>query len=95
MFIYIYIYIYIHRRGHNWIKLINYIDDVLYTSNSEETRLKFESKLKRKFNLTLIGPAKCYLGMRIKHYKEYPIDQEQYVKKSQEDLRKSSNILLS
>ena len=33
----------------------------LYTSNNEETRLEFEAKLKKKFNLTLMGQAKWYL----------------------------------
>ena len=49
---------YIHRKGQNWIRLINYVDDALYTSNNEETRLEFETKLKKKFNLTLMGQAK-------------------------------------
>ena len=72
--------LYIHRKGQNWIKLINYIDDTLYTSNDEETRLEVETNLKKKFNLTLMGQAKWYLGMRIKQHKDYmSIDQEQYV----------------
>ena len=71
----------IHRKGQNWIKLINYVNDALYTSNNEETRLEFETNLKKKFNLTLMGQAKRCLGMRIKQHKDYmSIDQEQYVK---------------
>ena len=62
------------------IKLINYVDDALYTSTNEETRLEFETNLKKKFNLTLMGQAKWYLGIRIKQHKDYmSIDQEQYV----------------
>ena len=61
--------------------MINYVDDALYTSRNDETRLEFESKLKKKFNLTLIGLAKRYLGIRIKQHKNYmTIDQEQHVK---------------
>ena len=47
--------LYIHRKGQHWIKLINNLDDALYTSNNEEIRLEFEAKLKKKFNLTLMG----------------------------------------
>ena len=47
--------------------MINYVDDTLYTPKNEENRLDFESKLKKKFNLTLVGLAKWYLGMRIKN----------------------------
>ena len=63
--------LYIHRKGQNWIKLINHVDDALYTSNNDETRLEFETKLKNKFNLTLMGQTKWYLGMRIKQHKDY------------------------
>ena len=65
--------------------MINYVDDALYTSNNEESRLKFEAKLKKKFNLTLMGQAKWYLGMRIKQHKDYmSIDQKQYVNDTQD-----------
>ena len=39
------------------MKLVCCVDDTLYISNSEETRLDFESTQKKKFNLTLMGLA--------------------------------------
>ena len=48
--------LYVLRQGNNWIKLINYVDDALYYSNNEGFRENFERKLKRRFNLSLLGP---------------------------------------
>ena len=43
--------------------------------------MEFELSLKNKFNLTLMGTAKWYLGMKITQHKDYIIlDQDQYVK---------------
>ena len=47
--------LYVLRRGNNWIKLINYVDDALYYSNNDNFRSEFETALKKKFNLSLMG----------------------------------------
>ena len=44
--------------------MMNYVDDALYFAGSDKNRMKFEISLK-KFNLTLMGIAKWYLGMKI------------------------------
>ena len=73
--------LYVLRKGDYWIKLINYVDDALYYSNSDSFRESFEKQLKKKFNLSLLGQAKWYLGMKIKQTKEYiTLDQDQYIK---------------
>ena len=36
-------YLYVLRRGNDWLKLINYIDDALYYSNNDKFREEFES----------------------------------------------------
>ena len=70
-----------YKKDNTWIKMINYVDDACYYCNSNETRKYFENKLKKGFNLTLVGKAKWYLGMYIKQYKDYiSIDQLQYSK---------------
>ena len=57
------------------------IDDALYYSNNDKFREEFESLLKKKFNLSLLGRAKWYLGMKIKQTSEHiTLDQDQYVK---------------
>ena len=62
--------LYVVRKGGYWIKLINYVDDALYYSNNYSFRESFEKQLKKKFNLSLLGQAKWYLGMRIKQTTE-------------------------
>ena len=73
--------LYVYRNGTDWVKLINYVDDALYISNRDEVRVEFENKLKKRFNLSLLGIAKWYLGMRIRQEKDHiSIDQDQYVR---------------
>ena len=73
--------LYIYRNGDDWIKMINYVDDALYFASSDKIRMDFELSLKNKFNLTLMGTAKWYLGMKITQQKDHiTLDQDQYVK---------------
>ena len=73
--------LYVYRKGTSWIKMINYVDDALYYASDDKTRESFELSLKNKFNLTLLGIAKWYLGMRIRQEDDYiTLDQDQYVK---------------
>ena len=73
--------VYIYRKGTDWVKLINYVDDALYYCSTEEVRENFEKKLKSRFNLTLLGKGKWYLGMRImQHDNMISLDQSQYTK---------------
>ena len=61
--------------------MINYVDDALYYASSQRVREHFEISLKNKFNLTLLGIAKWYLGMRIIQKPAYiTLDQDQYIK---------------
>ena len=75
-----------YKSDHVIHQCINSIDElieviVVDNSNNEEFRENFERKLKRRFNLSLLGPAKWYLGMKIKQTKDYiTLDQEQYIK---------------
>ena len=65
-----------------WIKLINYVDAVLYYSKNEDYRLKFGQSLKKRINLSLLSQAKWYLEMQIKQSNNHiTLDQEQYIKK--------------
>ena len=73
--------LYTYRKGSDWLKVINYVDDALYYSNNDKVRTYFEVRLKKRFSLTLMGEAKWYLGMRIRQRKNHiTIDQDQYVK---------------
>ncbi len=73
--------LYIYWEGDSWIKMINYVDNALNFASDDKTRESFELSLKNKFNLTLLGVAKWYLGMCIKQENNYiTLDQKQYVK---------------
>ena len=57
--------------------MINYVDDALYYASDNKTREIFELSLKNKFNFTLMGIAKWYLGMYIKQESDYnTLDQD-------------------
>ena len=53
--------LYIYRKGNDWIKMINYVDDALYFASEDKVREHFELTLKNKFHLILMGGAKWYL----------------------------------
>ena len=73
--------LYIYRKGNDWTKMINYVDDALYYASDDDVRKSFEEKLSKRFNLTLLGKARWYLGMRISQFDQHIIlDQDQYVK---------------
>ena len=50
--------LYAYRKDKDWIKIINYVDDACYYCNNDDIRKEFENKLKKRFNLTLMGEAK-------------------------------------
>ena len=63
------------------IKLLNYVDDLLYFGTNEEETKSFEIELAQRFRLELKGQASWYLSMRIKQDKNFniTIDQGRYV----------------
>ena len=57
------------------------VDDALNFSNDSGLMDEFESSLKKRFSLSLLGQTKWYLAMRINQEKDYiTIDQDQYIK---------------
>ena len=82
---------YIPRKGDYWIKLIKFVDDTLCYSNNDSFRESFENQLRKKFNQSLLGQAKWYLGIQIKQIAEYiSLDQDQYIKNIISRFEKSS-----
>ena len=51
-------HIYAYRNDHDWIKMINYVNNACYYCNGGNVRKDFENKLRRRFNMTLAGEAK-------------------------------------
>ena len=64
------------------IFILNYVDNMLYYGNSDQSLLAFETKLLERFNLELKGQAHWYLATRITHLASYDIiiDQTRYCK---------------
>ena len=60
-----------YAERNDWVELINCIDDALYYASSDKVREDFELSLKSKFNLSLLGKVKWYLGMRITQNKDF------------------------
>lgn len=57
--------LYIRGTGKNQVILILYVDDVLLVSPSEKIVLEIKQALSREFEMTDVGPVKCFLGMKI------------------------------
>ena len=73
---------YIRRnKDGSMIKLLNYVDDMLYFCTNEEELKKFELDLAQRFRLELKGQASWYLSVRIQQDKNFDItiDQNRYV----------------
>jgi len=74
--------LYVKRWPNNrWIKIINYIDDMLYFGDSEETEKDFEKAIGTRFRVEFKGAAHWYLAARITRNKlDLIMDQSRYVK---------------
>ena len=73
---------YVRRnKDGSMIKLLNYVDDMLYFCTNEEELKKFELDLAQRFRLELKGQASWYLSVRIQQDKNFDItiDQNRYV----------------
>ena len=67
--------------NNRWLKIINYIDDMLYFGDSEETEKEFEKAIGTRFRVEFKGAAHWYLAARITRDKlDLIMDQSRYVK---------------
>ena len=69
-----------HFADGSFIKLLNYVDDLLYASNSPSHLQAFEETLGKRFNIELMGQAHWYLSSRITQEANFniSIDQSRY-----------------
>jgi len=69
-----------HFADGSFIKLLNYVDDLLYCSNSPSYMQAFEESLGKRFSIELMGQAHWYLSSRITQEANYniSIDQSRY-----------------
>lgn len=62
------------------VKLLDYVDDMLYFGTSTDTLKQFEAELKARFDLDIMGQAQWYLATRITQHANFDItvDQSRY-----------------
>ena len=72
---------YHYHSGNAYMYLINAVDDQLYFSNHEGLRKEFEARLKKRFDVELMGQAHWYLQARISQEANHSIvlDQARYM----------------
>ena len=65
----------------SYIRLIFHVDDMLYFGNNDEIEQAFESQIKGRFQVNILGRANWFLQMRIHHHSDGSIsfDQHRYV----------------
>jgi transposase InsO family protein len=76
--------LYVLHEGDKVIWLVVYVDDMLAASNSRDYLDKFKVQLKRRFDLSDLGPACHFLGMHITRDREkrlLSISQKAYLEK--------------
>ena len=67
--------------NNHMIKLLNYVDDLLYFATHTETLREFERDLSQRFKLELKGQAAWYLSIQINQHSNYDIsiNQDRYL----------------
>jgi hypothetical protein len=65
----------------SFVRLIFHVDDMLYFGNNNEVERLFESEIKGRFNVNVLGQAHWFLQMRIHHHadKSISFDQHRFV----------------
>jgi len=69
-----------YRQGDEWINLLSYSDDTLFTCSSDTIRLAFEKAMCTRFDCKLMGQAHWFLQARITQHASFDItlDQSRY-----------------
>jgi len=73
--------LFIKRFKHDhWIKLIFFVDDMLYAGSNDAIEKQFERDVQNRFHVKFQGPAQWFLQMRIHRHKDesYTLDQHRY-----------------
>ena len=65
----------------SYIRLIFHVDDMIYYGNNDEIEQAFETEIKGRFNVNILGRANWFLQMRVHHHSDgsVSIDQHRYV----------------
>ena len=72
---------FIKRFKHGqWLKLIFFVDDMLYAGSTDQIEKDFEQSVTKRFHVKFQGPAQWFLQMRIHQYHDgtYTLDQHRF-----------------
>ena len=62
----------------SYIRLIFHVDDMLYFGNNDEIERTFESAIKGRFQINVLGKAHWFLQMRIHHHANGSVSLDQH-----------------
>jgi len=63
-----------------WLKLIFFVDDMLYVGSNDQIESDFRDSVERRFNVNFLGDAQWFLQMRIHRHSDgrYTLDQHRF-----------------
>ena len=70
-----------YDKHNQWLRLLFFVDDMLYVGSNDSIEKHFEDSVKNRFDVKFLGPAQWFLQMRIHqhHDSSYTLDQHRYV----------------
>ena len=74
-------YFVLHDKHNQWLRLLFFVDDMLYVGSNDSIEKTFEDSVRNRFDVKFLGPAQWFLQMRIHQHKDstYTLDQHRYV----------------
>lgn len=73
-------YFVLRKKHGEWLRVIFYVDDMLYFGSNDAIEKEFQEQVKRRFDVKFLGPAQWFLQMRIHRHADmtYTLDQQRY-----------------
>jgi Reverse transcriptase (RNA-dependent DNA polymerase) len=70
-----------YDKHNQWLRLLFFVDDMLYAGSNDSIEKQFEDSVKNRFDVKFLGPAQWFLQMRIHQHKDstYTLDQHRYI----------------
>jgi hypothetical protein len=70
-----------YDKHNQWLRLLFFVDDMLYAGSNDSIEKQFEDSVKNRFDVKFLGPAQWFLQMRIHQHQDstYTLDQHRYV----------------
>ena len=73
--------IYINIEDKNMIIVVVYVDDIIFGRNIQILSVKFDSKMKKEFEMSMLGELTLFLGLQVyQSHKGIFISQTKYIK---------------